>query len=128
MTEQDKRDLITQYLDAYNTFDVDGMIATLHPDVEFKNVSGGEVNASASGRGEFRTMAEKATQLFESREQTMTSLEVDDDGSITIDVSYEGTLAADVPGGMHAGESIRLDGRSTFDFADGKIAQIVDYS
>ncbi len=48
MTEQAKRALIDRYLDAYNDFDVDGMMATVHPAVEFEDVSGGEVNASAS--------------------------------------------------------------------------------
>ncbi|MEO0538525.1 MAG: hypothetical protein AAF215_32275 [Cyanobacteria bacterium P01_A01_bin.123] len=53
MTEEEKRDLIDRYLDAYNAFDVEEMMSTVHPDVEFKNVSGGEVNAAASGASEF---------------------------------------------------------------------------
>lgn len=63
MTEQEKRNLIGRYLDAYNAFDVDGMIETLHPDIEFKNVAGSEVNAAASGTEEFRKMAEEATLI-----------------------------------------------------------------
>ena len=128
MTEQEKRTLITRYLDAYNTFDVDGMIETLHPDVEFENVSGEEVNASASGVEEFRAMAERATDLFASRQQTVTSFEVEEGGAVSIEVTYEGELGQDLPGGLTAGETVQLEGRSTFEFADGKIARIVDYS
>jgi ketosteroid isomerase-like protein len=128
MTEQEKRDLVRRYLDAYNDFDVDGMIETLHPDVEFENVSDGEVSAAASGVEEFRTMAEKATELFASRRQTVTSFEPEDGGGLSIEVVYEGELAQDLPGGLEAGETIQLDGRSTFEFDEGKIARIVDYS
>jgi len=128
MTEPEKRDLIDQYLDAYNDFDVDGMIETLHPEIEFKNVSDGEVNAAATGVEEFRTMAEQATQVFAARRQTVTAVEVEDEGGITIEVDYEGELAEDLPGGLPAGETVQLEGRSRFEFADGKIARIVDYS
>jgi ketosteroid isomerase-like protein len=128
MTEQEKRDLISRYLSAYNSFDVEGMVEPLHPDIEFENVSGGEVDASASGIEAFRKMAEKATGLFASRRQTVTSFEVGEDGGISIRVAYEGTLAQDVSGGLSAGETISLEGRSEFRFKDGKIARIVDHS
>lgn len=128
MTEDEKRTLIRRYLDAYNAFDVDGMVETLHPDVEIKNVSDGEVSAAATGVDEFRAMAEKAAELFASRRQTVTAFETGDGGSVSIDVTYEGTLAQDLPGGMEAGETVHLEGRSTFEFDDGKIARIVDYS
>lgn len=128
MTEDEKRTLIRRYLDAYNAFDVDGMVETIHPDVEIKNVSDGEVSAAASGVEEFRAMAEKAAELFASRRQTVTAFETEDGGSVSIDVTYEGTLAQDLPGGMEAGETVHLEGRSTFEFDDGKIAGIVDYS
>lgn len=128
VTTEDKRDLISRYIDAYNAFDVDEMVATLHPDVEFKNVSGEKVTAAATGLDDFREMAERGTQLFATRTQTITNFEEADDGSVTIDVRYEGTLAQDLPGGLEAGETIELDGRSTFEFADDKIARIVDAS
>jgi steroid delta-isomerase-like uncharacterized protein len=128
MTHDEKRDLIERYIDSYNAFDVDGMIETLHPDVEFTNVSGEEVSAAASGTEEFRAMAEKAAQIFASREQTITSMEAEEGGAITIEVTYEGTLAQDLPGGIEAGQEVELEGRSTFDFDDGKIARIVDHS
>ena len=73
-------------------------------------------------------MAEKATEIFASRQQTVTSFAVDDDGDVTIEVTYQGTLAQDLPGGVSAGETVRLEGRSMFEFEEGKIARIVDYS
>lgn len=61
--------LIDRYITAYNGFDVDGMLAVLHPDVESRNVSGGEVNASASGAEEFRRMVEQSKGFSSRRQQ-----------------------------------------------------------
>jgi hypothetical protein len=55
-------------------------------------------------------------------------MEAEEGGAITIEVTYEGTLAQDLPGGIEAGQEVELKGRSTFDFDDGKIARIVDHS
>jgi ketosteroid isomerase-like protein len=120
MNEDDKRSLIKRYLDAYNSFDIDGMMSVIHSDIEFKNVSGGEVNATASGSNELRKLAEQSKELFSSRKQTMTSFRTEDDMAF-IDVTYEGVLASDLPNGMKAGETLRLNGRSEFTFLDGKI-------
>jgi ketosteroid isomerase-like protein len=128
MTTDEKHNLIRRYLDAYNTFDVDGMIETLHPEVEFANVSGGETDTSATGREEFRSMAEKAAEMFAERQQTVTDVQEGEDGEVSIQVTYEGELARDLPGGIEAGETVQLDGRSTFAFRDGKIVRIVDHS
>lgn len=127
MTELEKRELIECYLDAYNSFNVEGMMATVHPEIEFKNVSGGEVNARTSGASEFRQMAEQSKGLFRSRQQTMTAFEATGDGA-SIEVMYEAILALDLPNGMTAGETLKLNGRSEFEFKDGKISRIVDYS
>jgi hypothetical protein len=37
-------------------------------------------------------------------------------------------LASDLPNGMKAGETLRLNGRSEFTFCDGKIYRIKDVS
>jgi ketosteroid isomerase-like protein len=121
------RALIDRYLTAYNRFDVAGMIGVLHPDVVFRNVSGGQVTAAARGRDEFRALAEQARALFRERRQTVTGYgENGDSAWITID--YEGTLASDFGPALRAGDTLRLVGRSTFMFRDGLIAELVDES
>ena len=127
MNHDEKRALIERYIDAYNTFDMEGMLALIHPDVEFRNVAGGEVNAAASGKEEFRRLAEQSAGLFASRKQTVTRFEAKDDRAF-IEVDYAGVLAADLPNGMKKGETLRLKGRSEFGFCDGKICEITDIS
>ncbi len=127
MNTDEKRALIDRYVAAYNSFDVDGMLAVLNPDVEFQNVSGGEINASASGAEEFRRMAEQSQGLFASRHQEITRFRSEGD-TAAVDIRYEGVLASDLPNGMRAGETLRLEGRSEFSFRDGRIDRIADYS
>lgn len=127
MKNTQPKDLIDTYIAAYNRFDVDGMLATLSPDVCFENYSGGELTASASGIAAFRQLAEKARSLFSEREQRITTLQLDGDTAIA-DIAYRGKLAADIPDGPAAGTVLELNGRSEFGFRDGLISRIVDRS
>jgi ketosteroid isomerase-like protein len=121
------RAVVDRYVAAYNALDVQGMLAELHPDVEFSNVDAGEVTASARGRDEFRALAEHAVTLFARRRQTLRDYRAaGDSASATVD--YEAVLAADLGPTMRAGDTLRLTGRSTFAFRDGLIVRLVDES
>ena len=122
-----KRALIMRYLDAYNGFDVEAMMATVHDDVVFQNISAGEVTAQADGAASLRQMAEQAKAIFASRCQRLLAFSDTDEGA-TIEVAFEGVLACDLPNGMRAGQEIRLEGRSEFAFKDQRLISIVDIS
>jgi ketosteroid isomerase-like protein len=126
-SEDPQRALVERYVAAYNAFDVPGMLSLLHPEVTFQNVAGGQVNATAHGIEEFRQLAERAVQLFSSRRQTIRRYAHDGDGA-QIDIDYEGVLAADLGPTLRAGGTLRLTGRSTFQFRDGLIIRIIDES
>jgi len=123
----ERRELIDRYVAAYNQYDVEGMLAVMHPEVEFRNVAAGEVTVASHGREEFRAIAERAATLVASRRQTVR--EYGDDGvQAWITVDYDGVLAADLGPELPAGTTLRLSGRSTFSFRDGWIVQLVDES
>jgi len=92
MTEHEMRKLIEQYLKSYNAFDIDGMMATVHPEIAFQNVSDGQVTATATGAEAFRQLAEQAIALFTSRCQTITAFAVSETG-VSVDIVYEGLLS-----------------------------------
>lgn len=117
--------LIERYIEAYNAFDIDTMISTLHPDITFQNISNGEVNAETHGTEAFRTLAEQSKGLFMSRKQTITHIETNE-SQIRIDVAFEAVLAIDLPNGLKTGELLQLQGSSEFIFRDGKIVSIID--
>ncbi len=123
----EKRSIIERYVNAYNTFDIQGMLAVVHPDVTFKNIASGQVNATASGQGQLARLAEESKGLFISRQQTVTHFESADDQA-RIDVEFVGVLAIDLPNGLKKGQTLKVVGRSEFTFKDGKIFKITDIS
>ncbi|MFH1137633.1 MAG: nuclear transport factor 2 family protein [Pseudomonadota bacterium] len=127
MIEDEKRGLVERFLAAYNAFDLDGMMALTHPDIEFRNISGGKVTAAALGAEEFRRLAEQSLGLFASRRQSILTYRGKDEQAF-LEIAFEAVPARDLPNGMKAGETIRLNGVSEFTFRDGKILRLVDIS
>lgn len=117
--------LIERYIEAYNTFDIETMLSTLHSDITFQNISNGEVNAETHGIEAFRTLAEQSKGLFTSRKQTIKHIETNE-SQTRIDVAFEAVLTIDLPNGLKAGELLQLQGSSEFTFRDGKIVSIID--
>ncbi|MDQ0273751.1 nuclear transport factor 2 family protein [Cytobacillus purgationiresistens] len=121
------KEIIDNYVEAYNSFDVPGMVKLLHKDILFRNISNGEVNMETSGTQKFRELAEKSTKFFSSRRQTIIDCSAIDD-KIEVIIDYEGILAVDLPNGLKTGEKMQLKGKSVFRIEKGKISLIEDYS
>ena len=127
MDTDEAKTLIEEYLNAYNSFDVDAMVELVDLEIEFRNVSGGDVDTSAIGKDEFRELAQQSVFLFSSRKQTATKFEAEGE-VVSVDIDFTGTLATDIPDGMRAGDELRVTGRSEFVFRDEKIYRLTDYS
>ena len=125
--QQHREAIIRHYIDAYNRFDVEGMLRDFHPDIVFENVAGGEVNMTLEGIEAFRQQAEGAVQVFSQREQRIESITFRGD-TAEVAIRYRGTLAVDIPNGPKAGDSIELEGMSLFGFAGDKIVRLTDVS
>ncbi|MFB9863953.1 nuclear transport factor 2 family protein [Rufibacter immobilis] len=123
-----KQELVEKYIEAYNAFDVDGMVSDLHAEVHFQNIAAGAVNLELHGVQAFREQAEKAKALFIQREQRITSLKETAADEVTVAIDYTGVLAVDLPSGLRAGDKLELTGTSVFRFQDGKIISIQDIS
>lgn len=119
--------LVEKYVEAYNAFDIEGMLLLLHEEIVFRNISNGVVNAETKGKEAFRELAGQSTKLFSQRCQTITEVGFQGD-RVEAEIDYEGTLAADMPNGLKAGEKIALKGKSVFEIKDGKLLLIEDYS
>ena len=121
------RALVDHYIEAYNCKNIDDMLKNVHPQVEFKNISAGVVNASANGVAELRTLAQQSLPLFSERHQKVESLELQ--GSMAVvTIAFRAVVAADLPNGLKKGQVLNLSGRSEFEFQDGAILKITDIS
>jgi hypothetical protein len=121
------RNVVEQYLQAYNAMDVEGMLACMAQGVVFENFAGGTMTARATGKAELRAMALEAVKLFTHRCQTMTGYR-ESEGQAEVEIDFEGVWAVDLPGGIKAGDRISLIGRSVFRLEKGLIVYLADYS
>ncbi|SEF72909.1 nuclear transport factor 2 family protein [Paenibacillus sp. UNC499MF] len=119
--------LVEKYVKAYNAFDIEGMLLLMQEEIVFRNISNGVVNAETKGKEAFRELAGQSKKLFSQRCQTITDINFRGD-RLEVQIDYEGTLAADLPNGLKAGEKIALKGKSVFEMEDGKLLLIEDYS
>ena len=127
MTPEKMKTLVERYIDAYNRMNVDEMLFDVHPDVEFNNVAGGVVNASAAGVSELRALAQQSLSLFSERQQIIESFRCEGSKAL-VTVSFRAIVANDLPNGLKRGQVLSLSGRSEFEFRDGAISKITDIS
>jgi hypothetical protein len=119
--------IIRDYVNAYNNFDLDGMLKDVVPSVQFKNISAGKTDMTLNGIAEFKEQALQAKNLFSSRKQTITSLKYAD-GKVIVEIDYHAVLAVDLPNGIEKGTELNLKGKSEFTVAADKIIEITDIS
>ncbi|MBC8110063.1 MAG: nuclear transport factor 2 family protein [Verrucomicrobia bacterium] len=119
--------LIENYINAYNQFDVDGMVENLHENIVFKNVTNNEITLETKGIEAFETQATTALQFFTHREQIITHF-IFAESQVEVAIDYTGVLALDLPDGLKSGETLHLQGKSIFTFQDEKIISIEDIS
>ncbi len=127
MIEQQARELVENYLEAYNSFEVAGMVLRLHPDITFENVADGTVTLRTEGKAAFEAQAEQAVNMFTERNQHIKSFRFHNERA-EADIDYFAITAVDFPNGLRAGTVLQLIGQSVFTFRDGLIASIQDIS
>lgn len=122
-----KEKIIQNYIEGYNQFDIDKMIADFDESIVFENIQNGETNLILNGIKEFTAQAEKAKEYFSERKQTITSLR-QDEITVIVDIDYYAVLAIDFPNGLKAGQGLNMKGKSIFQFLDDKIIKLTDMS
>jgi hypothetical protein len=98
-SNQRKQEIVENYIQAYNHFDIKGMLHDLHNDIQFENISNGQANLTTHGIEEFRNQAESAKKLFKKREQKITTIK-SNLNSVEVQIDYTGILAVDLPDGL----------------------------
>ena len=119
--------LVNSYIEAYNGFDVPGMLACLHPDVQFEHSTNGDVTVRLNGKAAFEAQATRAAAWFSERTQHVTAFRWQDEQAEAA-IDYFAITATDLPNGLKAGTTLQFLGRSVFSFRDELIAFIQDFS
>lgn len=125
---KDRAEIIKNYIEGYNRFNVEQMIADLDDNLIFENISNGKITDSLEGKVAFSEQAEEAKSFFSDREQTITSMDHFENYS-EVNIDYEATLAIEFSEELKIGDKIRMKGYSIFEFsAENKITVIKDFS
>ncbi len=117
--------IIKSYLDAYNHFDVEKMVADFGDAIVFENIQNDKLTMTLNGRVAFKQQAEQAKTYFTERNQTIRTLK-HFDSSTEVEIDYCAVLAIDLPNGLKKGEKLKLTGKSIFVFENGKISKLTD--
>ena len=123
----DRRLMVQNYVRAYNQFDIKGMTRDLSQQIVFENISGSKTTIHTKGLEDFITLARNGLSMFTSRKQSILNWNIETN-KVIIDVSFEAILAQDLPGGLKAGDTLSLTGKSEFTFSGEQITHIRDYS
>jgi steroid delta-isomerase-like uncharacterized protein len=118
--------IIQNYLDAYNSKDVDALVDCVADAVVFENVSNSGQSMKIEGRDAFAQLANQAAAMFVSRNQSV-RMAVVDGNNVALEIAWTGTPAVDL-GTMKAGVEVAMRGASFITISDGKLARIVDLS
>ena len=127
MKEDVYRKIIENYVDAYNHFDVDRMLADMDEEARFENISMGEVTLITEGVAALREQALEAADIFSERKQIITNFQFHEQ-EVEVDVDFSATLAIDFSEELKAGDQIQLTGKSVFTFRGDKIIELKDIS
>jgi hypothetical protein len=127
MDNKDKQMIIENFIRAYNSFDTHGMLKDLHREVIFENISGGQVNLTTKGIEELREQAGQTNTYFKERQSRVIEMHFRGD-QVEVNIDYYGVLAKDLPDGLKAGDTLRIKGRSLYQFKGNKIISIRDIS
>ena len=123
----DRENMIRNYIDGYNNFEIDKMVIDFDEAIVFENVQNGETNMLLTGLTSFRKQAEQAFMYFSKRTQTIISF-THLENETEIELDYHAILKIDLPNGLKSGDELNLKGRTTFKFSGNKIVYLKDES
>ena len=122
-----REEVIANYIEAYNRFDIDKMVCDFDINIVFENIQNGETDMRLSGLKEFRQQAEQTKSFFKSRKQIIKSIQ-HFKNSTEVEIDYNAVLTQDFPNGLKAGQELNLSGKSIFEFKKNKIIKLTDIS
>ena len=121
------KEIIEQYIQFYNTFQIEEMVNLFSEDCAFENVSGAKVTYSSKGKQELLELSKKSAKYFKERKQEVTNWILSEDKA-AVEINYTAVMAIDLPNGTKKGTTLKLRGASIYEFKEGKIKRLVDIS
>jgi hypothetical protein len=125
--QRPNKEIIHEFIMAYNSYDIDSMISLLHPEILFTNLSGGKVSVQTEGKEEFEKLARQSANVFKEREQKIISYE-EANNKVNVEIQYRAKLEIDLPNGSKSSDNINMRSKSEYIIKDGLIYSVLDKS
>lgn len=119
--------IISNYIEAYNQFNVSKMVRDFDDNLKFENIENGHTTLILNGLDSFREQASQAVSFFSSRIQTVKTY-LHREEETEVEIGYFAVLAIDLPNGLKRGDEIKLQGKSIFKFSGNKVVELSDIS
>ena len=120
-------ELVERYINLNNNNDVEGVVDCCADDVMFESVVNPNNSVRLQGKDKVREILAGTMQAFSQRNHRIASLIVDGERAAA-ETLFVGVAAADLGGGVNAGDEVSIRGATIFEARDGKIVRICDYS
>ena len=119
--------IVEKYIDAYNNFNIEDMMSCFLQTASFENVSNASGSICLQGVDEIKKLANKSKEFFISRKQEVLHWHEGKD-HVVVEILYKAVLNIDFSDTLKKGNSLELKGVSIFEFKNGKISRLVDFS
>jgi steroid delta-isomerase-like uncharacterized protein len=120
----DPAEVAREYIEAYNSGDLDRIAAVLADDIRLVHHNRGvDVRGKQDARGLFETYGKLFPDKKFSNRRSLTAT----GDRVFVEHTWGGKAAADVPGWAAAGETVSLDLGTFITVRDGQIAEYHDY-
>ncbi len=119
--------IVTEYVEAYNLYDLDLMLTFLDDNIQFYNIFQGILNRNTKGIDAFKEQAKLSCELFENRKQEIVGIVLKPE-SVVLTISFTGIAKKKLGQQLKKGDPIYVSGKSTFEFKNDKISCIEDVS
>ncbi|MHC5202456.1 nuclear transport factor 2-like protein [Myroides sp. LJL119] len=123
---KNKEQIIREYIQGYNQFDIAQMLACLDEQIEFKDIQDNRTVINLLGKSAFEKQAQMSQEYFSSRQQTIKSIDMDSNQNYIVNIAFKAILKIDLPNGLRKGQEINLDGKSIFEFKKNRIIRLTD--
>lgn len=125
--EKAEKEIVERFIQFYNAFQIDDMADLLAEDCIFQNVSNSAGSFECRGKEEFLKLATQSALMFKERKQKVANWVISS-LKIAVEIDYSAIIAHDLPNGLKQGERLQLKGVSIYEFENGKIKRLVDFS
>ncbi|QCK15655.1 nuclear transport factor 2 family protein [Mangrovivirga cuniculi] len=125
LTENDKINIIREYIAGYNEYNVDKMLKHVSNNIHFMNITRDLITLNIQGKKDFRSVTEKSKSMFKKRKQEIDGVSFQND-AVEIAVKYSAFFGDGFSNQISNGKKLKLKGKSVFKFNKNEIIEIQD--